>query len=231
MQTLSYFHQSRSNRIQTSWSYLPLSFEAPLIVDYASHSERGFIGVLNLGNWISADYLHTVLNGSIVSIVTTSDPNTTRKYGQLPLAGPFQIPYFALDESGSAETLNPSSLQFQCQALVRCIDGKRGALQLLVPQPLRVKLHNLNPRQTILLLGWLDTPHWCYMEDVYYDEFLAKRERKRNSVSESESDLGGSSGAGAGAANVNVRRGAGNWVMRSMDADEFGNLHIIRKTR
>jgi polynucleotide 5'-hydroxyl-kinase GRC3/NOL9 len=224
MQLLSYFHQSSVKDGRVTWNPRPLSFQSPVVVNYSSMSTQGFSGLLKAGYWVSSDHLPTVLNGSIVSIVTTSDPEfaSTKTLSTSDL-----IPYFQPNDSGALQLPEPSCTKFFSLAITANIDSTTQSLQLLIPPHYR--LQALEAKNTVLILGLLETPEWCYTEDAYYNEAQAGKGRGLRNDVDGESELGNLSTMGQ--VEQRQRPGEQQWIVTAKSMSAFAELHLRRKDR
>lgn len=69
MQIQSYFHISRPAGLHNPvWLDAPMSHNRPILVDYAG-PRQGILGIMVMGSQISPDFLHDVVEGSIVAVV------------------------------------------------------------------------------------------------------------------------------------------------------------------
>ncbi|KXH39145.1 hypothetical protein CSAL01_03176 [Colletotrichum salicis] len=194
MQALAYFHTKRNPSNQLLWNPTPLSSSPPLLVGYKGKN-RGITGIVSYEYQPPAELLAETINGSILCLVETED---IRAFSRLaressdfsPAASstdvmdvdgvaldleaivartPEGIPYIP---NTDAQTLDPRYAQTLGQVLLRGIDTKTGALQILTPIPLeRIEAAKAVGHQLLLVHGKLDSPGWAYTEDLYYQSF------------------------------------------------------------
>ncbi|KAJ9647247.1 Polynucleotide 5'-hydroxyl-kinase grc3 [Coniosporium tulheliwenetii] len=175
MQMLSYFHQAGVRTGHLHWDASPLTHKKPYIVGYGERNSA-ILGVMCYGDWPGAEYLSTLLDGSLVSIAVIEDVEEAGNYPddasppppvQLTVsrAESSDIPYIPPGAAGFVEPLNPLTSHTIGQALIRGIDLGNKAFHILTPVP-AVTLASLDPVKTVLIKGTDAAPGWAYMEEV-----------------------------------------------------------------
>lgn len=220
MQTLSYFHQGSIRAGHLHWDTSPLTHMKPYVVGYGEHNSA-ILGVACYGDWPGADYLSTLLDGSLVSIVKTYDGEVATNWPddaspppplQLTIARAqnSDIPYVCPSAAGFVPPLDPMISYTIGQALIRGIDTVNKKFHILTPIP-AATLANLDPAKTVLVKGTDTAPGWAYMEEVAWRN---SREGVLGAGGEVEGGAGaqpwlqeiGPGGRGAGAAPLRTRR-------------------------
>ncbi|KAJ0318714.1 hypothetical protein Brms1b_004203 [Colletotrichum noveboracense] len=188
MQALAYFHTRRSAPNQISWDPTPLTTSPPLLVNYKGRN-RGILGVISYEYQPPPELLTETINGSIMCLVETVNPKafgrlrgsikgeemdvddaeSSAKLEELVSRTTEGVPYIP---NSDAQTLDPRYSQTLGLVLLRGIDTKAGALQMLTPIPLeRIMAAKEAGHQLVLIHGKLDSPGWAYTEDLYYQSF------------------------------------------------------------
>ncbi|KAJ0298243.1 hypothetical protein COL516b_010166 [Colletotrichum fioriniae] len=194
MQALAYFHTKRNPSNQLLWNPTPLSSSPPLMVGYKGKN-RGITGIVSYEYQPPADLLAETINGSILCLVETEDVRAftrlaressdstavTSNVDVMDIDGialdleaivartPEGIPYIP---NTDAQTLDPRYAQTLGQVLLRGIDTKTGALEILTPIPLeRIEAAKAAGHHLMLVHGKLDSPGWAYTEDLYFQSF------------------------------------------------------------
>ncbi|KAF2466667.1 uncharacterized protein BDR25DRAFT_345282 [Lindgomyces ingoldianus] len=218
MQMLSYFHCNgftNSSSPQRTYSSKPCSFMKPWDFCYeeTATSRQGFIGFLTLCEWIPPSELLTALNGSLIQIVETEDPNIQKAFHNLPRTGKFRIPYFNKSKNGSVEPPDPRTSRLVCTALIRGFDPERRVAQVLVPKTHEVLMYGLKPEKTIFVFGCCEFPEWAYMEDAYYDLWQQGGENAEN--------------VDVGKIGIDLPP----WVATAQKIEALGSLNTVRRVR
>ncbi|KAK1585143.1 uncharacterized protein LY79DRAFT_275728 [Colletotrichum navitas] len=194
MQALAYFHTVKDPSNRLTWNPTPLSSSPPLTVGYKGKN-RGVLGIISYEYQPPAELLAETINGSILCLVEAEDIKAfdrlakesegimTRAPGPdaMDVDGsasnldwiisktPEGIPYIP---NSDAQTLDPRYSQTLGMVLLRGIDTKNGALQILTPVPLeRIVAAKEAGHHLVLIHGKLDSPGWAYTEDLYYQSF------------------------------------------------------------
>ncbi|KAI3537018.1 hypothetical protein CABS01_05072 [Colletotrichum abscissum] len=194
MQALAYFHTKRNPSNQLLWNPTPLSSSPPLMVGYKGKN-RGITGIISYEYQPPADLLAETINGSILCLVETEDVRAFTRLARESIdssavtssADVMDVDGVALDleaiiartpegipyiPNTDAQTLDPRYAQTLGQVLLRGIDTKTGALQILTPIPLqRIEAAKAAGHHLLLVHGKLDSPGWAYSEDLYYQSF------------------------------------------------------------
>lgn len=194
MQALAYFHTKRNSSNQLLWNPTPLSSSPPLIVGYRGKN-RGITGIISYEYQPPADLLAETINGSVLCLVETEDVKAFTRLAResidssavTPSADVMDVDGVAFDleaivartpegipyiPNTDAQTLDPRYAQTLGQVLLRGIDTKTGALQILTPIPLeRIEAAKAAGHHLLLVHGKLDSPGWAYTEDLYYQSF------------------------------------------------------------
>ncbi|KAH0441951.1 RNA processing protein [Colletotrichum camelliae] len=205
MQALAYFHTRRSAPNQISWDPTPLTTSPPLMVNYKGRN-RGILGVISYEYQPPPELLTETINGSTMCLVETVDPKafsrlrgsikgeemdvddaeSSAKLEELVSRTPEGVPYIP---NSDAQTLDPRYSQTLGLVLLRSIDTKSGALQILTPVPLeRIMAAKEAGHQLVLIHGKLDSPGWAYTEDLYYQSFGSNDADKDDTVEVMDED-------------------------------------------
>ncbi|KAF2815007.1 uncharacterized protein BDZ99DRAFT_458956, partial [Mytilinidion resinicola] len=242
MHMLSYFHCEDLDEVngQRIYNATTLSQTNPWEVRYGADplESLDFIGVLMLSEWTDASCIATILNGSLITIVETSDPAIQAQYGRLPrtpedvtirahygpsspiparLAG---IPYFPPDQNNVVTPLDPGKTKVVCTALIRGFDAQNQSLEVLVPSTHSTLLADLDPKKTVLVFGCCEHPTWAYLEDTHFDQMTRK-----NGVMGLNPDKEAAWRVGKSGIIM------GPWVADAEEVEGWGKLHMLRKLR
>ncbi|KAF2501259.1 hypothetical protein BU16DRAFT_613182 [Lophium mytilinum] len=242
MHMLSYFHCEDLDEVTGQRIYNPttLSRTSPWDVHYGPDPSDSldFIGVLMLSEWTDASCIATILNGSLITIVETSDPAIQAQYGNLPCApedvtlrahyGPASsiparlagIPYFPPDQNNVVTPLDPGTTKVVCTALIRGFDAHTRALEILVPSTHSALVAELDPQKTVLVFGCCDHPAWAYLEDTQFDQMARKKGVMGLNPDKDAAWRVGKSGIIMGP-----------WVADAEEVEGWGKLHMLRKLR
>jgi polynucleotide 5'-hydroxyl-kinase GRC3/NOL9 len=151
----AYFHSSRKLRPA------PLKSQIPYELSY-QEGKGGFLAVLVPGEvtCMPPNWLSTLLNGSIVTIIILDEdyPLSDRAIRQ---SEPDEIPYFAADDDGEVERLDPRHSRSAGLGLVRGIDGAGRRLHVITPE----LLGRMPGGRVVLELDGYDAT-WAYNEDA-----------------------------------------------------------------
>ncbi|KAF4416651.1 Polynucleotide 5'-hydroxyl-kinase GRC3 [Colletotrichum fructicola] len=152
------------------------------------------------------ELLTETINGSIMCLVETVDPKafgrlrgsikgeemdvddaeSSAKLEELVSRTTEGVPYIP---NSDAQTLDPRHSQTLGLVLLRGIDTKAGALQMLTPIPLeRIMAAKEAGHQLVLIHGKLDSPGWAYTEDLYYQSFGSNDADKDDTVEVMDED-------------------------------------------
>ncbi|KAJ3955867.1 Polynucleotide 5'-hydroxyl-kinase grc3 [Colletotrichum tropicale] len=152
------------------------------------------------------ELLTETINGSIMCLVETVDPKafgrlrgsikgeemdvddaeSSAKLEELVSRTTEGVPYIP---NSDAQTLDPRYSQTLGLVLLRGIDTKAGALQMLTPIPLeRIMAAKEAGHQLVLVHGKLDSPGWAYTEDLYYQSFGSNDADKDDTVEVMDED-------------------------------------------
>ncbi|KAE9572369.1 Polynucleotide 5'-hydroxyl-kinase [Colletotrichum fructicola] len=205
MQALAYFHTRRSAPNLITWDPTPLTTSPPLLVNYKGRN-RGILGVISYEYQPPPELLTETINGSIMCLVETVDPKafgrlrgsikgeemdvddaeSSAKLEELVSRTTEGVPYIP---NSDAQTLDPRHSQTLGLVLLRGIDTKAGALQMLTPIPLeRIMAAKEAGHQLVLIHGKLDSPGWAYTEDLYYQSFGSNDADKDDTVEVMDED-------------------------------------------
>ncbi|KAF2278541.1 uncharacterized protein EI97DRAFT_465822 [Westerdykella ornata] len=175
MHMQSYFHLRLSKSSEPAFSSLPLTHLPPweFFLNETETSPQSLIGVIALcdpSSLTPPNSLQTILNGAIVHIMDTSDPDIIGQYGTLPRTQDrFGIPYFPVDQdTGAVKMLDPASSRIVATALVRGWDVSRGVVQLLVPKGVESVMTSLRSDRTVWVVGACEGAGWAYVEEAEY---------------------------------------------------------------
>lgn len=179
MHMQSYFHlaslkqppPSAHGPPQLTWTPRPLSTLTPWEFHYEetpTHTQD-LLGFLLLAEPIAPSHLLTALNGSIVHILETTDPDISRSRGPaLPRTGKYRLPYFAPSkDTRTMQPLDPRTSRLVCTALIRGFEPQERIVQVLVPRTHDGLVRTLRPENTVFVAGCCDMPEWAYVEDAY----------------------------------------------------------------
>ncbi|CAI6338958.1 unnamed protein product [Periconia digitata] len=237
MHMQSYFHLSPP---ATSWTPQPLSTTTPWQFTYEETQTRtqDIHSVLLLNDPPAPSQLATMLNGSIVHIIRTTNPpslqqspqngkNAIDTNGLVPRTAKYRIPYIPANQTSHAPlTPHPQSTRLLCTALIHSFDPASRVVNLLVPTTHDALLHEIDPSggtATVLVGGCCDLPEWAYVEDAH----VALADGKRR-VSEAV----GGSGLSRGEEDVAMDGvSVGPWVERKSVVDGMGYFGTVRRVR
>jgi hypothetical protein len=147
----AYFHSYKKLRPEPLRNHIP--YELPY-----QEGKGNFLAVLVPGEvtCMPPNWLSTLLNGSIVTIVILDEDHPDREIKRSESDG---IPYFAPNDDGEMEHLSPRHSRSAGLGLVRSIDAESKQLHVITPEPL-----GKMPRGRIVLeLGGYDAT-WAYTE-------------------------------------------------------------------
>ncbi|KAF2747562.1 hypothetical protein M011DRAFT_494320 [Sporormia fimetaria CBS 119925] len=164
MHTQSYFHVPLPS--SSSSPALPLSHTPPLEFTYAptpTHSQS-LLGFLSFLDPVSPSHLLTLLTGSVIHILHTTDPTLLSQSPPLPRTPKYKIPYFP----ASTSSPNPTHSHIVCAALIRGWDPARKVVQVVVPPGWEDTVLGLEAERTVFVVGACEIPEWAYVEDAYF---------------------------------------------------------------
>ena len=149
----AYFHSSKKLRPA------PLKSQIPYGLSY-QEGKGDFLAVLVPGEvtCMPPNWLSTLLNGSIVTIILL-DEDYPLGDGEIKRSEPDGIPYFAADDDGEVERLDPRHSRSAGLGLVRGIDTEGKQLHVITPE----LLGRMPGVRVVLELGGYDAT-WAYTE-------------------------------------------------------------------
>ncbi|KAM0440702.1 hypothetical protein ACHAPT_000003 [Fusarium lateritium] len=194
MQTMSYFHlqEGASKPAEVSephsklkWNPSPLSCNPPLLVQYSAPT-RGILGFLSYDYQCPPELLADTVNGLVLAAVEIEDAKAFSGFKSKSSSAETSCSGMDVDVGGPVPPVSttPEGLPFIPNyhdaaldprysrsiglVLLRGIDAKSNALQLITPIPLQeFKRVRSQGRHIVLLHGKFDAPSWAYTEDLY----------------------------------------------------------------
>jgi polynucleotide 5'-hydroxyl-kinase GRC3/NOL9 len=176
MQMLSYFHSESFEKKAVRWNAIPLAHQRPFDVSYAEGS-CDFASVFIFGEVpiMYPNMLSTLLNGSIVSLLTVEDTSVFENREAFRGEGD-GIPYSTVGPRGYTIPFDPRKSRVIGLGLIRGIDTKAQTMQVITPVPAK-KIAEVRWNRLVLAFGAFETPGWAYLEEKYYQEWAKRQDR------------------------------------------------------
>lgn len=176
MQGLAYFHSTpRNSDGRAWWDAKPLSAVTPWRVRY-SGPRSGIRGILSYDHQSPPELLADTINGMVLALVEienekafqgllTTGSTTPGETRCLIPRTPEGIPFIP---NPNDVALDPCHSRNIGLCLIRGIDTKSQALEILTPIPMERIIQKTSPRsQLVLVHGKFDAPSWAYTEDLH----------------------------------------------------------------
>jgi len=191
MQYLSYFHQDTPVHGNLRWNSNSINTRRSLCLDY-SQETPDILGIVSLGEHPASEFLHTVLEGCLVSVCIVENESAAAAARLDVLRTPtHDLPYWPHDESGLTTPFSPSQSHMVGLAWITRVDIEKHQLRLQTPispivlAQILVK-SKLGDPKVYLIRGSLDTPGWAYQEQLHLAQHAEKRQRNDQLVAVSD---------------------------------------------